>query len=212
MPAPTPITTAQSLFAALDARQQCDEAGRAAFDEAIWAQCGMDGAVLVTDLSGFTRLTQQKGILHFLSMFRRFQRACAPVINKHGGSLLKQEADDLIGLFVDAADAIDAATDMMRQVEALNEGAAEDETIGLCVGVDYGRMLRLCDDAYGDPVNIAFKLGEDVAKPGEVLVGTGAMARAKAAGYPFAGVTVSPPRMVTAGKVGLQHYALELVH
>ncbi len=204
------ITNARSLFTALDGRESLGEDERAAFDARIWKACGDAGAVLVTDLSGFTRLTQKRGIVHFLSMFRRFQRSCAPVINKHGGSLLKQEADDLIGLFVEATDAIDAGVEMLRLVEALNEGAGDDERIGLCVGVEYGRMLRLSDDAYGDPVNVAFKLGEDVADAGEVLVGQAAMARAQAQGYAFDGVALSDERVVETGKVPLVHFAVTL--
>lgn len=39
----------------------------------------------------------------------------------------------------------------------------------LTVGVETGRVLLFPGDCYGDPVNIASKLGEDLAKPGEIL-------------------------------------------
>ncbi|MFZ2391652.1 hypothetical protein [Rhodoferax sp.] len=44
----------------------------------------------------------------------------------------------------------------------------------LCVGLGYGRVLRIGDSGvFGAEVNAASKLGEDPAKAGEILV-TGA--------------------------------------
>lgn len=203
------VTTARSLFEALDERAT-DAEGRKAFDEAIWAQCGVEGAVLITDLSGFTRTTKTHGILHFLAMFRRFQRACSPVINKHGGSVLKQEADDLFGIFVSASDAVDAGIDMLRAVEVLNETAAPEDQLGLALGVEYGSMIRLSDDAYGDPVNVAFKLGEDIASRGQLLVGESAHKRLVDSGYSFEGCNISDLRTVECSNVDVAHYMVTL--
>jgi adenylate cyclase len=206
---PANISSTMSLLEALDGRGG-DAAAREAFDRAVWDRLGADGAVLVTDLSGFTRLTKKHGILHFLAIFRRFQRIGLPVINKHGGSLLKQEADDLIGVFDEARDAVEAAIDMLRVAERVNESLDPDDRIGVCVGVDYGRLLRLSDDAFGDPVNVAFKLGEDIAEPGEVLVGAGAMARIGVTGADLEGAVLSAPRSVTIGGAELAHHSLRL--
>ena len=41
----------------------------------------------------------------------------------------------------------------------------------LCVGIGYGRVLRIGDrDVFGQEVNAASKLGEDLATAGEILV------------------------------------------
>jgi adenylate cyclase len=46
------------------------------------------------------------------------------------------------------------------------------------VGIDYGRFLMIPGEyCYGDPVNISFKLGEDLARPGEVLITAAARER-----------------------------------
>lgn len=201
------ITTTASLLEALDGR---DAEDKAAFDEAIWAARGREAAVLVTDLSGFTRLTKKHGILHFLAVFRRCERACLPVVAEHGGQLMKHEADDLICLFDDAVQAIGAAFAMLRACAAINESLEPDERVHLCLGVESGRLLRLDDDAFGDPVNVAFKLGEDVAEKGEVLIGPNAYASARDGGFDFTGVTVDGPRVVETGNVPLEHWAATL--
>jgi adenylate cyclase len=208
-PPHTKITTAASLLEALDARPH-DPAAAAAFDAAIWAERGAEAAMLVTDLAGFTRVTKSRGILHFLAMFRRCQRVCLPIIEAHRGVLLKQEADDFIVLFPDVKQALDAATEMLTAMRALNATLPEIDRVFMCMGIEWGALLRLDDDAFGDAVNVAFKLGEDVADSNEVLVGEVGFARAVSAGYDLSRCTVSAERVSTTGHVQLRYRALRL--
>ncbi len=201
------ITNTQSLLDALDHRGASD-AERRDFDERVWATRGVDAAILVTDLSGFTRLTRRHGILHFLAVFRRCQNICLPQIDRHRGTTLKQDADDLIALFPGPVEAVSAALGMIKAAYELNQTLDEDDQVGLCIGVEHGRMLRLDDDAFGDAVNVAFKLGEDIAKAGEVLIGARAYAAVIEAGYDFGGFSVSEARGVETGKVVLEHHAV----
>lgn len=206
---PGPITDTASLLAALDRRVGSAEQLRA-FDDAVWAARGAEAAILVTDLSGFTRLTKKHGIIHFLHIFRRFQRVCVPTIDAHHGALVCQDADDILGLFPTAHDAVAAALAMQREVVAINTDLEPDARVGLCVGVAHGKMLRLDDNVFGDPVNVAFKLGEDLADAGEVLVSADTFAAAVAEGVGFAGVEISDLRSAPAGGVRLEHRRLIL--
>ena len=99
---PKHITDTRSLLDALDHRGD-DPESRTAFDEAVWASRGREGAILVTDLSGFTKQTKRHGILHFLQVFRRCEVTCMPILARFGGVLMKQEADDLIGTLANRA-------------------------------------------------------------------------------------------------------------
>ncbi|MCA9718636.1 MAG: adenylate/guanylate cyclase domain-containing protein [Myxococcales bacterium] len=204
------ITNTQSLLDALD-RRGVSDAERRAFDDSIWSARGVDASILVTDLSGFTRLTRRHGIIHFLAVFRRCQNICLPLITGHGGFTLKQDADDLIALFPDPSSAVAAALGMIKAAHELNTTLDEDDRVGLCIGVEHGRMLRLDDDAFGDPVNVAFKLGEDIAEAGEVLIGASAFARVEELDYDFTGYSVSEARGAETGKVVLEHRAVRWV-
>lgn len=206
---PARVRTLDDLLEAIDHRPR-DPAGRRVFDEALWAARGTDGAILVTDLSGFTRTTRAHGIVHFLSIFRRAERACVPIIGEHGGRMIKQEADDLIGAFPTALSALHAAIAMLEAVRAMNSATAEDEQIGMCIGVEFGRYLQLDDDAFGDPVNIAFKLGEDEAEVGEILVGAAAYRAAHAAGMDLSRLRVDGPRILDVGHVPTEHWSIRL--
>ena len=43
-----------------------DRPGREAIEAAVWKDYGMEGAVFVLDMTGFSRLTAQFGALHYL--------------------------------------------------------------------------------------------------------------------------------------------------
>src|SRR6185503_10857599 len=60
---------------------------------------------------------------------------------------------------------------MQRACSNLNERRKPEEQILLCLGIGYGRILRIGEsDVWGREVNGASKLGEDTAKPYEILV------------------------------------------
>jgi class 3 adenylate cyclase len=69
------------------------------------------------------------------------------------------------------AKAIECAIDMNRRSREVNHGRAPEDQVLLCVGIGYGRVPRVGDhDVFGQEVNAASKLGEDIAKAGEILV------------------------------------------
>jgi class 3 adenylate cyclase len=52
----------------------------------------------------------------------------------------------------------------------------DDLDIQIACGIDYGKLLIIGhEDCFGDPVNRASKMGEDVACSGEILVTKEAM-------------------------------------
>lgn len=60
---------------------------------------------------------------------------------------------------------------MQRTLLAYNKDKSDEEKVLLCVGLGYGKVLRIGDlDVYGNEVNSASKLGEDTADAYEVLV------------------------------------------
>ena len=130
-------------------------------DQRVWEECGVERAVLVTDLTGFTRITKREGILHFLAQFRRVVCTAEPLFAKAGASFWKMEADDLMAAFP----SVHAALGVARVLASTDFGE-----VAVCAGVAWGRILQFEDDLFGDAVNVAYKLGEDTAKAGEVLL------------------------------------------
>jgi class 3 adenylate cyclase len=150
-------------------------ADKRVIDGRIWDLFGEDWSVMFTDLSGFSRRVAEFGIIHFLQTIYEAERLLLPIIEEQDGILLKVEGDSFLVIFRNPRKALLCSIAMQRCLADYNKGRVDEEKVLLCVGLGYGRVLRIGDaDVYGAEVNAASKLGEDTAKAWEILV-TGAM-------------------------------------
>jgi len=137
----------------------------------IWEEYGTKGAVFISDMASFSSTSRKIGVCHFLKMIHRARQIVAPIIAANNGTLLKCDADNCYAFFKDAKHAIQASFDVNAALFESNDRHPIAEQIYLSVGIDYGRVLLIGDmDYYGDPVNTASKLGEDLAIKSETLV------------------------------------------
>jgi len=137
----------------------------------IWDKFGVEGAVFISDMASFSSTSRKIGVCHFLKMIHRARHIVAPVIEANNGTLLKCDADNCYAFFRSPDDAIKASFDVNAALFRANEDFGIGEQIYLSVGIDYGRVLLVGDmEFFGDPVNTASKLGEDLAVRAEVLV------------------------------------------
>jgi adenylate cyclase len=137
-------------------------------DRRIWAEFGQRWAIMFTDLSGFSAATAERGILEFLGVLREKRRRLAPILEGYGGGILKTHGDSWMVLFEDPAQAVTAG--LALQGAWPGPGGAAAGVGGLGLGIGYGEALRIGSDLFGEEVNWASKLGEDLARPGEILV------------------------------------------
>ena len=158
--------------------QEDDPARRAELEMVIWQAYGQACTVCVVDMSGFSRITQRHGIVHYLSMITRMQLTAAPVIQSHGGCVIKFEADNCYATFPEPLEAIRACFSMCIAFDAVNLLTEDDRDVRIACGIDYGEILMPhTGDFFGDCINRASKLGEDLAEAGDILVGSAAMER-----------------------------------
>jgi len=67
-------------------------------------------------------------------------------------------------IFRTVQDAIECSIKMQKTLKEYNTDKPEHEKVLLCVGIGYGKILRIGDaDIFGEEVNAASKLGEDTA-------------------------------------------------
>ena len=177
-----------------------DKGRQADIANGIWRKYGVRKAALVVDLSGFSKRAATKdGLLEFLGVVRRMQTAARPIVVMHGGEIVKMEADNCFAVFDRAEEAALAAFELIDASHAIVEFEAMD--LRVCCGLEIGEILLLPDhDFFGNAVNVASRLGEDLAKPDEVLVGRDIRAALESAGW-NAG-DISRPKLPTgAGKL-----------
>jgi class 3 adenylate cyclase len=145
-------------------------------EDSLWKEYGQEYAVFVLDMSGFSLLTRKYGIVHYLSMVRRMQMTTEPIVKSYGGFMIKYEADNCFAVFPDPLAAVSAAIAMQHAFRAENLMTSDDLDIHISCGIDYGRILVVGrEDCFGDPVNRASKMGEDLAIAGEILITKEAM-------------------------------------
>jgi len=146
-------------------------ADREKIDSRIWDLFGEEWCVMFTDLAGFSRNISQFGITHFLQSIYESERLLIPIIGEHDGILLKDLGDSFLIIFKKARKAVLASIAMQRILKEYNRDKLEEDMVLLCVGLGCGQMLRIGDiDVFGYEVNLASKLGEDIARPWEILV------------------------------------------
>jgi adenylate cyclase len=171
---PNPSKKFQDLLLNFSLSDQIDE--RRKIEESLWQDFGAEYAVFVLDMSGFSMLTRKYGIVHYLSMVRRMQLTTEPIVKSYSGSMIKYEADNCFAIFPDPLSAVNAAIAMQHAFTAANLLTSDDLDIHIAVGIDYGKILIIGHkDCFGDPVNRASKMGEDLAAAGEILITKEAM-------------------------------------
>jgi len=164
------------LYALLEQYAQAQvEAGAAGdvtrIEASIWDEFGTEQTVFVLDMCGFSRHVRAYGLVHYMAMVYRMRMAVRSLIADHGGHIVKFEADNCFARFPEPAKAIDAAIAINKTLARSNENVPADAVIEVAIGIDAGRFLLIEDDnLFGDPVNIASRLGEDIGGAGDILV------------------------------------------
>lgn len=177
---PHPVNTRAELNRLLQERNEYPERSTA-IDAQIYATFEQDCAILVLDLSGFSRLTIRYGIIHFLAMVHRMTAIATPLVKQHRGRVVKQEADNLFAVFPDVQGAIDGAVDILKGFAAVNTGLPDEQDLYAGIGIGYGKTLVVGEhDLYGSQMNLACKLGEDLARRGELLLTEAAFSQIQA--------------------------------
>ncbi len=146
-------------------------ANAAGIDAAIEQAFVRNVAILVLDMCGFSRITQSHGIIHFLAMIHQMEQAARPAIRGNGGEIIKQEADNLFAIFNTPGQALEAALDTLRALQAMNSVLPPERILNVSAGIGFGPTLVIAQqDLFGPEMNCACKLGEDIAGANEILL------------------------------------------
>jgi len=129
-------------------------------------------AILSLDMTGFTHASQDDGDLASLLRILDVHRVCLPIFQEFGAQKVRAFADDLYGTFAEPIRALGCAMEIHRRIEAFHAvQRADRDPCRCCVGLGYGPVFRLGPDlAMGHEMNLASKLGEDIAQGGETLL------------------------------------------
>ncbi len=156
------------LFERLTAHE--GSADDTALAESLWDEFGCERTVLVLDMAGFTRTSREHGVVYYLTLIEKMRRLTGPLVVEAGGRAVKYEADNLFAVFPDPESGMKFLERTYTAMDEANAGIDTAAQIHICAGLDHGKILLDQADFYGDAVNVASKLGEDLARRGEVLI------------------------------------------
>ena len=144
----------------------------------LWERYGKRHAVLVLDSTGFTRTTNQFGIIYFLSRLVQKRNIAIPVLENHDCETFITEADSIIALFPHVQNAVDAVLEIHYTIREKKLMLTDKEAFQICAGIGYGDLLVTGEhgDFFGPEMNLASKLGEDSADAGELMLTEAAFA------------------------------------
>lgn len=119
-------------------------------------------AMCFLDITGYTRLTEEKGDNAAADIAATVARVVQRSSVQHGGKLVKWLGDGVMFYFRDPGPGVTAALEML-------DGLATAGLPPAHVGLHAGPVLFQEGDYFGQTVNIAARIA-DYARPGEVLV------------------------------------------
>jgi TolB-like protein/lipoprotein NlpI len=126
-------------------------------------------AIVVADVVGYSRLMEADEAETLAALKARRKAILDPVVEDHGGRIVKLMGDGALIEFASAVNAVQAALGIQQKYAAANEGLPEDRHVVLRIGINLGEVVGEGSDIYGDGVNIAARL-EALADPGGICI------------------------------------------
>ena len=123
--------------------------------------------VVFADISGSASLYETLGNERAAEAVTEVTRWIGETIGAHGGRVVKNLGDGVLGIFGDAPSAVSAMAQMLRQHQVRLDRWPQPLRIHVRAGVASGEVLDVEGDCYGDAVNVASRLCER-AGPGEI--------------------------------------------
>jgi TolB-like protein len=121
-------------------------------------------AVLAADVVGFSKMMGDAEAETLTALKRHRQELFAPIVNAHGGRIVKLMGDGTLVEFSSVVKAVEAAIAIQEDIAKGNENS-----IQLRIGINLGDVIVDDDDIYGDGVNIAARI-ESVAESGGICI------------------------------------------
>ena len=118
-------------------------------------------AIVFTDIVGFTKITAKDQTLAS-SLLTKQRDAFKPIVQKYGGTWLKEMGDGLLLIFETVTEAVNCCI-------AIQEKALTIDELSLRIGIHQGEVLMLENDVIGDDVNVASRI-EAFSAPGGIAI------------------------------------------
>ena len=125
--------------------------------------------VLFVDIVGSTRFYDEHGDVAGLVMVQECLDLLIPLVEQHGGTVIKTIGDAILARFCDVEGAVRSAVAMQRNLAERNRDRASADEIHVRVAVNVGLALLKGNDVFGDVVNVTSRI-EGVTDADEIAI------------------------------------------
>lgn len=144
-------------------------------------------AILFTDITGSTALTQRLGDAGAMQVLGIHDRVVRHALSIHGGTEVKHTGDGLMASFRSVIDAVSCAITIQRNVsEETARTLGADGSLALRIGIAAGEPVTADGDLFGAAVQLAARLCQRAA-PGLIVVSSAVRDLAIGKGFAFEG-------------------------
>ncbi len=125
-------------------------------------------AILSADVVGYSRLMAEDEVATVQTL-TAYREVTATVLQKHRGRVVDSPGDNLLAELPSALDAVQAAVEIQRVIQARNTVVPANRRMEFRIGVNLGDVMVEGERIYGDGVNIAARL-EGLAEAGGICI------------------------------------------
>jgi adenylate cyclase len=124
--------------------------------------------IFAADVAGYSRLmrSDEEGTLGQLVIARQ---KMDELVTAHRGRIVNSVGDSVLAEFASVMDAVQAAIEIQRDLDAAAAGVEPDRRVLFRIGLQLGEVMVRSTDIYGDGVNVAARL-QTLAEPGGIVV------------------------------------------
>jgi class 3 adenylate cyclase len=123
--------------------------------------------VMFTDISGFTKHTEQVSREQLMARLETHNELLMPVIAHFEGRIIKTIGDSFLITFESPTNAVQCGLFMQFTLARHNQDRPEPDQIHIKVSINSGEVTVTENDVFGDPVNVAAKI-EKATQPDEI--------------------------------------------
>ncbi len=138
-------------------------------DRIIQTSHTQDLTIMFTDVKGYTAFSSKASLSDVMTMLKQHDDILIPLIEKHGGKILKKIGDAFLVIFEQPQKALLTAIEIQRQLKTYNEKSGEERKLAVRIAINTGPVVRRENDVFGDAVNVASRL-EGIADAEEIVV------------------------------------------
>ena len=125
--------------------------------------------VMFTDLAGSTRYFEKYGDTAGIEWLQRHNAIVVPVVERHGGTVVKTIGDSVMAYFTDVTQSALAAKEIQQELTAANHDESFETGMFVRVALHQGLGYLRGGDVFGDVVNVAARVTK-VCLPSQVLI------------------------------------------